>query len=296
MNDSTPRTEPAPAGVVIRPVDPVMGAEIVGADLSGAVSDADLQRYKDALHRYKVIVFRDQTLTKEQMLAFSKRWGPLGEHIMPGAAADDYQEINEISNATKDGKPSGKHPDPTAKRWHTDRSYMPRPALATLFYGVEVPPVGGDTLFANATMAYNALPPEVQRRIDPLYAIHWVEHSRRTGGVALATEEELKKAPPVRHPLARAHPETGARAIYCGCHAWKVDGLPDAEGRELLDYLIGFAVQDRFVYRHKWRRRDLVIWDNRCTFHAATDYDTAQYLRIMYRTVIEGTATDALVI
>ena len=103
MNDSTPRTEPAPAGVVIRPVDPVMGAEIVGADLSGAVSDADLQRYKDALHRYKVIVFRDQTLTKEQMLAFSKRWGPLGEHIMPGAAADDYQEINEISNATKDG-------------------------------------------------------------------------------------------------------------------------------------------------------------------------------------------------
>jgi len=284
-------TAPGAATIAINPLDPVMGAEIVGADVSRPLSDAELARYRDALHQYKVIVFRDQDLTKEQLLAFSKRWGPLGEHIMPGAASEECEEINVMANATKDGKPSGKHPDPTAKRWHTDRSYMPRPAMATVLYGLEVPEVGGDTLFANAAMAYDALPDDVRDRIDRLNGIHSVEHSRRDGGVMLATEYELKKAPPIRHPLARPHPVTGRKAIYCGCHAWKVEGMSEQEGRELLDYLIGFAVQDRFVYRHKWKRHDLVMWDNRCTFHAATDYDTAKYLRIMYRTVIEGEPT-----
>jgi alpha-ketoglutarate-dependent taurine dioxygenase len=119
-----------------------------------------------------------------------------------------------------------------------------------------------------------------------------VEHSRRDGGVALATEEEKRKAPPIRHPLARKHPATGRKAIYAGCHAWKIDGLPEEEGRELLDYLIAHAVQDRFVYAHKWKKHDLVMWDNRCTFHAATDFDTVNELRIMYRTVVEGELTE----
>ena len=277
--------------IAIRSLSHVMGAEIIGADLSHAVSDADLAKYQDALNRYKVLVYRDQDLTKEQFLAFSRRWGPLGEHIMPGAAADDYEEINVMSNKGPDGKPTGKHPDPTAKRWHTDRSYMPRPAMVTLLYGLEVPAVGGDTLFANGTMAYDALAPDVRTRIDKLNAIHSVEHSRRTGGVALATDYELKRAPPVRHPLARPHPATGRKAIYCGCHAWKVEGLPDDEGRALLDYLIGFAIEERFQYRHKWCAHDLLMWDNRCVFHAATDYDTAKELRVMYRTVVEGEPT-----
>jgi len=285
-------SEQTSAGTVtIRPLGTVMAAEVIGADLSRPVSAADLALFEEAFNRYKVLVYRDQNLSKEQLLAFSKRWGPLGEHIMPGAASDDYEEINVMSNKGPDGKPTGKHPDPTAKRWHTDRSYMPRPAKATFLYGLEVPTVGGDTLFANATMAYDALPDDVRHRIDRLNAIHSVEHSRRTGGVMLATEYELKKAPPVRHPLARPHPATGRKAIYCGCHAWKVEGLPDDEGRALLDYLIGFAVEERFLYRHKWRTRDLLMWDNRCVFHAATDYDTAKELRVLYRTVVEGDAT-----
>jgi taurine dioxygenase len=285
-------SEQASTGTItIRPLSTVMAAEVIGADLSKPLSPADLALFEEAFNRYKVLAFRDQSLTKEQLLAFSKRWGPLGEHIMPGAASDDYEEINVMSNKGPDGKPTGKHPDPTAKRWHTDRSYMPRPAKATFLYGLEVPTVGGDTLFANATMAYDALPDDVRNRIDRLNAIHWVEHSRRTGGVALATEYELKKAPPVRHPLARPHPATGKKAIYCGCHAWKVEGLPDDEGRALLDYLIGFAVEERFLYRHKWRTRDLLMWDNRCVFHAATDYDTAKELRVLYRTIVEGDAT-----
>jgi alpha-ketoglutarate-dependent taurine dioxygenase len=277
--------------IAVRSLGPILGAEIIGADVSRHVSDGDMQTFRDALHQYKVLCFRDQDLGKEQLIAFSKQWGSLGEHIMPGATRAGVPEINVLSNATPEGKPSGKHPDPTAKRWHTDRSYMPRPAMASLLYGVEVPSVGGDTLFANTTMAYEALPEETRNRIDKLNAIHWVVHSRRDGGVAEATEEEKRKAPPIRHPLARPHPATGKKAIYAGCHAWMIEGLDEIESRRLIDDLTAFAVQDRFVYAHKWRRHDLVMWDNRCTFHAATDYDTAKELRIMYRTVVEGDAT-----
>ena len=278
--------------IVIRPLGPIMGAEVIGADVSQPASPSTFQRFQDALHEYKVLAFRDQQLSKDDLIAFSRQWGPLGEHIMPGATRAGVPEINVMSNADPEGKPNGKHPDPSAKRWHTDRSYMPRPAMASLLYGLEVPSVGGDTLFANATLAYDNLPEDVKRRINTLNAIHSVEHSRRTGGVAPATEDEKKKAPPIRHPLARKHPATGHKAIYAGCHAWKVEGLPDSEGRELLDYLINHAVQNRFVYAHKWRKHDLVMWDNRCTFHAATDYDTARELRVMYRTVVEGDATE----
>jgi taurine dioxygenase len=290
--DATHDTATHRADVIIRPLSPIMGAEIIGADVSKPVPPGLFRRFKDALHQYKVLAFRDQELSKDQLIAFSRQWGPLGEHIMPGATRAGVPEINVLSNANAEGKPNGKHPDPTAKRWHTDRSYMPRPAMASLLYGFEVPSVGGDTLFSNATLAYDNLPDDVRQRIDTLNAIHWVVHSRRDGGVALATEEEKKKAPPIKHPLARKHPATGRKAIYAGCHAWKVDGLPEEEGRELLDYLIAHAVQDRFVYAHKWKRRDLVMWDNRCTFHAATDYDTAKELRIMYRTVVEGEPTE----
>jgi taurine dioxygenase len=264
-----------------------MGAEIIGADLARPVDDATLARFKDALHRYKVLAFRDQHLTKDALVAISRRWGALGEHIMQGATGEDFKEINVMSNVGADGRPNGRHTDESAKRWHTDRSWMPKPALATVLYGVEVPSRGGDTLFANAAMAYDALPDAVKSRIDGLEAVHSIEYSRRAGGGRPATAEEIRRAPPVRHPLARVHPVTGRKAIYCGCHAWKIDGMPEAEGRQLLNELIDFAAQDRFVYRHKWRKNDLVIWDNRCTFHAASDFDAVNERRIMHRIIIE---------
>jgi taurine dioxygenase len=278
--------------VIIRPLDEVMGAEIIGADLSQSVPSDLFAKFSDAFHTYKVLVFRDQHLLKQDFIDFSRLWGPLGEHIMPGVTRDGIGEIAVASNAGPDGKPNGRHPDPSSMRWHTDRSYMPRPALATMLYGLEVPSAGGDTLFANTTAAYDALSVEMKQRIDPLIAIHWVGHTRGTfEGGPPATEEELRKAPPVRHPLARIHPVTGQRAIYCGCHAWKIEGMDDSEGRPLLDHLVKHTTEERFIYRHKWRNNDLVMWDDRCTFHAATPYDTAAELRVMYRTIIEGTPT-----
>lgn len=281
-------------GIVIRPLGPVLGAEVIGADLSVPVAPRDLERFKDALKQYKVLVYRDQHLTKQQLVDYSKNWGPLGEHIMPGAIRDGDTEVNVMSNAGPDGKPNGRHTDASAKRWHTDRSYMPVSAMTSLLYGVEVPSQGGDTKFVNATMAYDALPEATRAKIDGLTAVHWVGHSRRTGGVAMATNYELEKAPPVKHPLARLHPGTGRRAIYAGCHAWKIDGWSEEESRPFLDDLMKHATQDRFVYVHRWQPRDLVQWDNRCTLHAATDFDTQRELRVLYRTIVECNPADPM--
>jgi taurine dioxygenase len=277
--------------VIVHPLSPIMGAEIIGVDLSQPLSSADRARVEDAFNRYMVLCFRDQQLSMDELVAFSKVWGPLTEHTMPGQLRDGITEINIATNATADGRPSGKHPDLTAMRWHTDRSWRVDPALATILYGVEVPSVGGDTLFANCAMAYDGLPADLKRRVDDMFAIHSVEYSRKTGNGPAATEYELRNHPPVAHPLARKHPVTGRRSLYCGCHAWKIEGLPEDEGRRLLDYLLDFATQDAYRYRHKWRRHDLLMWDNRCTLHAATPYDTSGELRTMYRTVVAGGAT-----
>ena len=277
---------------VIRPLGPVMGAEVIGLDGSQYLTSDVFKRIEDAFLEYKLLCFRDQAFTLDTLVSFTENWGPLLEHTMPGQLRDGITAVNIATNAMPDGKPSGKHPDVTAMRWHTDRSWRARPAMATLLYGVQVPSAGGDTLFANGTLAYDNLPEEKKRLIDSLNAIHSVEYSRKTGyGGPAATEYELREHPPVPHPLARKHPATGRRSIYCGCHAWKIEGWAEADGRKLLDEMMDWIKQDRFVYRHKWRKHDLLIWDNRCLFHAATPYDTAKEIRTMWRTVVEGGPT-----
>ena len=168
-------------------------------------------------------MYRDQDLTKEQLIAFSRRWGPLGEHIMPGAASDDYEELNVMSNKGKDGKPTGKHPDPTAKRWHTDRSYMPRPAMTTILYGVEVPKVGGDTLFANGTMAYDALPDDV-RNADR-------QAQRHPLGRALAARRRRGAGDGVRAQEGAAGAPSARASASCDRQEGDLLRLPRLEGR-----------------------------------------------------------------
>ena len=277
--------------MTVRRLSPVMGAEIVGLDLAQPLAHAQRAQVERAFNEHKVLCFRDQELSMDEFLAFSKSWGPLTEHTMPGLPRDGITEVSIGSNAGPGGKRAGKHPDVTAMRWQTDRSWRVDPAVATILYGVEVPNVGGDTLFANCTMAYDALPAAMKERIADLFAIHSVEYSRNTGDGPKATGYELRNHPPAPHPLARIHPVTGRRAIYCGCHAWKIQGMPEGEGRRLLDELLAFATQDAYIYRHKWRRHDMLMWDDRCTLHAATPYDTSNELRTMYRTVVAGSRT-----
>jgi alpha-ketoglutarate-dependent taurine dioxygenase len=284
--------EPQEEAMTVRPLGPVMGAEIIGLDLSQPISPGTFAKLEDLFIEYKVLCFRDQDLSIDEQVAFTERWGPPLEHTMASHVRDGVRkEVQIASNATPEGKPNGKHPDVTAMRWHTDRSWRPEPALATLLYGAEVPAIGGDTLFCNTTKAYEALPAAMRKRIDDMTVIHSVEYSRRTADGPLATAYELSIGPPTPHPVARKHPVSGKRAIFLGCHAWKMDGMPEAEGRALIDEIMAFTTQEAFVYRHKWRRHDFVMWDNRCTMHAATPYDTTKELRTMYRTVVQGGPT-----
>jgi alpha-ketoglutarate-dependent taurine dioxygenase len=292
MSQPLRKASTAEARFTVRPLDPVMGAEIIGLDVSRPLAPGVLEELQRLLAEYKVLCFRDQHLDFAQQIAFTRLWGPPLEHTMDGHVRDGpSQYVQVASNRSAEGKPNGKHPDSTAMRWHTDRSWRSDPAFATLLYGLEVPSEGGDTLFCNTAMAYEALPAETKRRIDRMRVIHSVEYSRRTADGPPATEYELRIGPPTPHPVARRHPVTGKRAIYLGCHAWKMEGMSEEDGRKLIDELMAFATQPRFVYRHKWKRHDLVMWDNRCTFHAATPYDTARELRTMHRTVVQGGPT-----
>lgn len=273
----------------IAPLSPVMGAEIVGLDVARPLDPGTRARIWDAFNEFKLLCFRDQDLTVDTLVDFTRNWGVPLEHTMPGQLKEGVRtDVNVASNALPDGRPSGRHPDFTAMRWHTDRSWRPKPALATLLYGKETPSVGADTLFANTTMAYESLPAEERARLDGLKVIHSVEYSRRAAGGHPATAYEIANFPPVAHPVARTHPVTGRKAIYCGSHAWRIEGMPEEEGRRMVEKLTAYATQERFVYRHKWRRHDLLMWDNRCTFHAATPFDTAREIRTMFRTVVEG--------
>lgn len=291
---TTARNGPADPAFRVRRIGGTLGAEVTGLDVSRPLSEVVRRGLDDAFIAHKVLAFRDQQLDKAQLMAFSRLWGPVTPHLRTGYGQDDTPEVGVSTNASPDGRPNGRHTDETAKRWHTDRSFMPSPAVATLFYGVTVPESGGDTLFADTVAAYEALPAATRTRIDPLIAVHWYGHTRdpANGGGFPATAAELAAAPPVRHRLARPHAVTGRKAIYCGCHAWKIDGWTPEDSKPLFDELVAHATQDRFVYRHKWRPGDLVMWDNRATLHAATDFDGRKELRVMYRTAIDQAAPD----
>jgi alpha-ketoglutarate-dependent taurine dioxygenase len=207
---------------VIRPLSHVIGAEVTGIDVARPLSRDVHRQLEEAFDTFKLLCFRDQMLTTDSLVAFARSWGPVAEQTMSGLPGGETAHVSIASNADENGRPNGRRPDPASMRWHTGRSWRRDLVTATLLYGLEVPSEGGDTLFANTAMAYEALLP----------------CSRETGGGSL------------------------------------------------LDDLIEFATRPEFVYRHKWRPRDLLMWDDRCTLHCDTPYDPARELRTMFRTVV----------
>jgi alpha-ketoglutarate-dependent taurine dioxygenase len=268
----------------VNPLGDVLGAEVVGLDLAGPLDPETFDAVAGAFDEYHVLAFRDQQLDKDDLLNFSKSWGLIGEHVQRP------EPIHVITNADENGRPKGHLPETGALHFHTDKSYMARPALATFLYGVEIPPERGDTVFADASAAYSALPEDVKATIEPLQVWHSLEWFSRTTNNPLS-RETLDAAPPVLHPIVRVDPKTQVRSLYIGNNAWKIDGWSLDASRELIDWLNDFATQRQFLYRHKWQRRDLVMWDNRCLLHAATEFDAAKYVRTLYRTVIGVSAS-----
>jgi taurine dioxygenase len=277
--------------MIVNPLSPVMGAEVRGVDLSRPLDEAAFGAILDAFHRHMVLVFREQRIDEAQQVAFSRRFGELQIHVLEQYRHPRYPEIYVLSNVDAGtDRTTGTHPDKGTLVWHSDLSFLPRPALATALYGIEVPDEGGDTLFADMCAAYDALDRETKKLLEKLKAVHDIDVSRRRAGEAPMTARQRAEAPPVEHPAVRTHPATGRKVLYVSRHASHVVGLPRAESDTLLERLQAHATSARFIYRHRWRARDLVIWDNRCTMHCATPYDAAAERRVIHRTVVKGDA------
>jgi alpha-ketoglutarate-dependent 2,4-dichlorophenoxyacetate dioxygenase len=290
MTDALASTE-LPTGLPfdIRPLSPLMGAEIFGLDLSRAIDDAMRDAILDALNRYHVLVFRKQDLPKEAQLAFTRRFGELEPHVNRDFRSAGAPEVHPVNNLDENQRPSREIKNIGNYSWHTDKSYMARPSLATLLYAVQLPPQGGDTEFADMQAAYDALPEERKHSLAPLRVVHSWERSRQKSGSKPATEEEKQDAPPVVHPLVRTHPATGRKGLYIGNHTSHIDGWSIADGEALLSELQAFATQERFVYRHRWQPGDMVMWDNRCLLHRALpNFEMDRYARVLNRTVVRG--------
>ena len=284
--------------ITVCPVTPTFAAEIGDVDLSKPVADADFEAIKDAFWKYSVLIFPGQELTQAQHLAFSEKFGPVEKErtLDPKATPSRFGgEFADISNLSADGKIWGETSRQRMykagnKLWHTDSSFKRLPSLCSLLYSRTVAPVGGHTEFADQRAAYDALPDETKAKLQGLVVEHWIVHSRRRSGFTEFNEEEMKRLPAVPQVLVRTIPQTGRKSLYVASHAGRIFGMPDDAGRALIDELIAHTTQRQFVYTHRWRPNELVMWDNRCTMHRGTDYDDLRWVRDMARVTISDVA------
>lgn len=286
--DASPRRQ---LKLDLRPLTPEIGVELVGIDLAQPIDDDMLADIRAAWVEHTILLVRDQAhLRPEDLIAFARRFGELDEHDQPQYCLSGYPEIALVSNVKEGGRYIGA---PKAGRhWHSDAQYLRRPPSGSLLWAKEVPPSEGNTCFANMMAAYRALDPATKRRIADLrinfsrvraYSLY---HPERPP----LSEEEKARLPDVQHPMVRTHPETGRKALFVGGeqHGGTVVGLPPAEGENLMRELREFATRPRFVYEHRWRVGDAILWDNRSTMHCALAFDEEKYRRLMYRVQIAG--------
>jgi taurine dioxygenase len=267
----------------LRPLSPALGAEIVGVDLSEEIEDHIFEQIRDAWHRNLVILLRGQELSEEDQVRFAEKFGPPAV-IHTKQFVRNHPAVMLISNIREDGKPIGALPD-GEMHFHTDQCHQERPAMASMLYALEVPSTGGNTLFANGYMAYETLPDGIKRRIEGRKALNAYDYD----GAAMKRGTRLADgAPSCVHPVVRTHPATGRKALYVNrLMTVRIEGLPEAESNELLATLFDHQERREFIYEHVWRPGDLLMWDNRCTLHARTDF-SANERRLMRRVTILG--------
>lgn len=276
----------------VRPASRALGAEVIGLDLSRPVDDACITALRKALADHCLLLFRGQKLAPEQHIAFSRRFGELEHHVLKDFLMEGYPELYVLSNVKEGGKSIGRAG--AGQYWHTDLSYAAQPSLGSIMYAVEIPAIGGDTMFANMYLAYEALSEPFRRMLDGMKAVHDFAYTQATqiagrGYTRPASADELAKVPPVEHPVARTHPDSRRKALYVNPGmTTHIVGLKPAESRALLDFLFAHSTQPQFVYRHRWQPGDVVFWDNRSSMHCAVDDYSENDRRHMVRTTIKG--------
>lgn len=280
------------------PVTESFAAEIGDVDLSQPLSAEDLSTIRAAFDAYAVLVFPGQQLSPGQHLDFARHFGPLETSIAAhrsDAKLRVVAELADVSNLNERnevwGKDSRQRMFQLGNRlWHSDSTFKRTPAYASLLYGRSIPPVGGHTEFADMRAAYDALPEATKARIDGLVCEHSIFTSRARLGFTDFSAEERAKMPPVPQVLVRTIPQTGRKCLYLASHAGRILGMPEDEGRALIDELTAHATQRQFVYTHRWRENDLVIWDNRQTMHRGTAFDDLRWKRDVQRATVEDVA------
>lgn len=284
--------------VSVVPLGRHVGAEIRGIDLSREMEDATFAQVRQAFYEHAVIVFRNQKITPEQQIAFSKRFGEQEVHVLSQYLHPEHPQILVVSNILdEDGKHIGIYD--AGRYWHSDLSYMKVPSLGSILYALEVPhnDAGesiGDTCFASVTAAYDALPESVKRRADGLKALNSL-HYRFTkiqadGDTDAKLTDDQRAVSEAVHPVIRTHPVTGRKCIFVNDgQTARILDIPEQESEELLSTLRNQVVRPEFVYRHKWQVGDVLMWDNCAVQHLAiADYKLPQR-RLMHRTTITGT-------
>lgn len=267
----------------IRPLSPVIGAEVDGIDLDDDLDPSVFAALVDAWHDNLVLVVRGQDLSTEGQLRFARSFGELERVRTRPEEGDDEQYVMFVANRVVEGK-QGVLPD-GEMFFHTDQCYYQRPCKATILYSIEVPAAGGNTIFANTHEAWATLDPTLQVKVVNRRALNVYDYD---GGATKGTVEPSPDAPRYWHPVVTRHPVTGRPALYVNrLMTTQVEGLEREESAAVLEALFDHQEQDRFVYEHAWQPGDLVIWDNRAVLHARTDFDPTES-RVLRRVTVKG--------
>jgi taurine dioxygenase len=278
----------------IKPSPSGTGAEVIGIDLSKPLSDRDFKRISDAFNDYSVLVYRDQHLTPEEHIAFSRRWGPVQVNVRGEFNKPGFSEIYIVSNVIENGKPIGSQD--AGRYWHTDICYLPKPTKCSLLYARELPGKDlGDTMFASNINAYEKLSESVKKRLAGKKAANSYRYmyDRKVADFGVRPKlsaEEMKKYPDdAIHPVIRTHPETGKKCIFvCEGYTTHIVDTPKEESDELLRMMFDVVQEPSNVYRHKWQLGDLLQWDN-CAVQHKVSFDYQLPLRRrLERTTVEA--------
>jgi alpha-ketoglutarate-dependent taurine dioxygenase len=274
--------------VTVKPLSEALGAEIVGADLSRPLDDATIGAIKEAWKNHLILLFRDQALTEEDQVRFARYFGELQQRPRPkdlrAEAKVKNPEVMLVSNIRENGKLIGSLPD-GEMQFHSDMCYISAPPKGTFLYAVEIPSQGGDTLFLNMYKAYDSLSPEIKKRLDGKTAVNVFLYGSTTRD---GNRPDFNVHPHASHPMVRIHSDTGRPALYINrLMTWNIEDMDDGESRSLLDTLFDHIEQPQFIYAHKWRVGDLILWDNRCTLHARTDFSDKER-RLLRRVVVQA--------
>ena len=284
--------------ITVWPITEGFAAEIGDVDLSRALAADEVAAIKQAFWDYGVLIFPAQDITEQQHVDFACHIGPI-EISIAALNSDAPQRIRtdlaDVSNLNPRNEIWGEKSRRRAlgvgnRLWHTDSSFKFLPARASLLYARSIPPIGGHTEFADMRAAYDALDKDMKDRLAGLIAEHALSYSRERTGFTSFTERERNNLPPVPQMVVRTIPENGRRSLYIASHIGRIRGLGEDDACALIDRLIAHATQRQFVYTHRWRTGDLVMWDDRCTMHRGTEYDDLRWPRDMHRATVSDIA------